>query len=196
MILADVIDLEVAKLVAKDSLEIHAAAKPYTKIVNAANDKLQKQLSKFERGKIDSDKFLNTTQSILSEAYEKAFLKGSGRKIIPPNGKEWLDNFKASQFKFLENFASAIDEGSTVMSTSQRMGMYANAIRSSYWSGSVVGSGKGSQFDWVTTAGENCDDCLEIEKGNPYARNDLPTVPGAGDTRCGSNCNCHIVRSE
>lgn len=176
--------------------QLQAAGKAYAKIAVKANARLQKHLSKFEAGKIDKSKFLSKTRNTLSKAYKKAFLKGSGYDEVPGKNEAWLKDFSASQFKYLEGFASAIEDGTTIMGTSQRMGMYAEATRAAYWAGSVAGSSRNAEFDWVLGPTENCDDCIELSDGGPYRRNNLPTVPGAGDTVCGSNCKCQIVRSE
>lgn len=47
---------------------------------------------------------------------------------------------------------------------------------------------------WLTEADKKvCKDCKELEKGNPYSKdNPLPTLPGGGKTICGSSCRCII----
>jgi len=38
----------------------------------------------------------------------------------------------------------------------------------------------------------NCPDCIEMSMGSPYRPDTLPTTPGAGDTKCLSNCQCNL----
>ncbi len=47
---------------------------------------------------------------------------------------------------------------------------------------------------WITEQDKNvCDDCNELEAGNPYSNdNPLPTLPGGGKTICGSRCRCIV----
>jgi hypothetical protein len=49
-------------------------------------------------------------------------------------------------------------------------------------------------YYWITEADNRvCDDCIKIEDGNPYTKqNPLPTLPGGGKTLCGSRCRCVI----
>jgi hypothetical protein len=50
---------------------------------------------------------------------------------------------------------------------------------------------------WVLTSLEPCDDCPTLMRNSPYGRlNPLPTVPGAGDTSCLSNCLCLLSEVE
>lgn len=46
--------------------------------------------------------------------------------------------------------------------------------------------------DWVTTSGDPCPDCLTLEFDAPYELNQLPTLPGAGDTVCLTHCRCYL----
>ncbi len=178
-------------------LELNAKkGDPFDKIVKRTNQKLQRHLGRFEAGKIDRQEFLARGMRSLGRAYEKAFKKGAGTNKINAAGRKWIEDFKEKQYKYLQGFADAIENGTTVMGTTQRMGMYSNTVRSSYWSGSAIGTKGKVLLDWVTFPGENCDDCLELEENGPYTRNSLPTVPGAGDTVCKGNCNCKLVRSE
>lgn len=49
-------------------------------------------------------------------------------------------------------------------------------------------------LDWELGADQDhCDDCLSLADGGPYARGDIPTFPGAGDTACMSNCYCSVT---
>jgi len=49
-------------------------------------------------------------------------------------------------------------------------------------------------FDWQTTSLEPCAGCQLLEIQSPYGpHHPLPTVPGAGDTPCRTNCLCLLV---
>jgi hypothetical protein len=51
--------------------------------------------------------------------------------------------------------------------------------------------------DWITTSEDPCEDCLTLEEEGPYGPgNPLPTVPGAGATRCRQNCMCILEGRE
>ena len=47
--------------------------------------------------------------------------------------------------------------------------------------------------DWVSTGDDRvCDSCDALETGSPYPANDMPTLPGAGDTECQGACRCEV----
>lgn len=51
---------------------------------------------------------------------------------------------------------------------------------------------------WLTEKDSKvCNDCKELESGNPYtSENPLKTLPGGGKTLCGSRCRCVIDTKE
>lgn len=50
-----------------------------------------------------------------------------------------------------------------------------------------------TEADWELEPGaDHCDDCLDNADGSPYAVDDLPTLPGIGDTQCRGNCRCTV----
>jgi hypothetical protein len=57
----------------------------------------------------------------------------------------------------------------------------------------LVAGGDDVTWEWKTSPGETCPDCLRLEAHSPYRQ--LPTTPRAGDTICISNCKCSVQSS-
>ena len=47
--------------------------------------------------------------------------------------------------------------------------------------------------EWRTHSLQPCEDCIDLEAGNPYKPSELTNRPGDGQTRCRHNCYCVIV---
>jgi hypothetical protein len=67
------------------------------------------------------------------------------------------------------------------------------------WSAAELGraaviSGAGRRIHWVLdSAAEHCETCIGLAGRSPYATiAEIGTVPGAGDTKCGDRCRCHL----
>lgn len=172
-----------------------ATPKSIRSVINAASAKLQSNLEKFDSGDITKRTFRSRVKKILSQAYDQAYKNGGGVSAVSDEGEDWIKEFQASQFEFLEGFANDIEAGTGTMEFDARMGMYAKAVKTAYWAGSTIESEDGSLFDWILSDGENCEDCLEFADSGPYTRDTLPAYPGDGTSVCKGNCGCSIVRS-
>jgi hypothetical protein len=178
-----------------DIVEIAAAKRlPFAKITNAVNQRLQAELEKFDNQEISKKTFVGRAKKILGAGYKKAYLQGSGLSRLDTHGLDWIKSFSDKQFSFLESFADDIAAGTGKMEYDTRIGLYAKAIQSAYWGGSAAESPVGVLLNWVLTANESCQDCLDNAAGSPYLPDELPGVPGDGQTKCGSNCKCFILQ--
>jgi len=178
-----------------DISQINAAkTAPFIGIQNTVNNRLQAELEKFDDQTISKKTFLKRAKSILTSGYKTAYLKGSGLSSLDQHGKDWITAFSEKQFPYLESFAEDIDASEGMMDYDTRAEMYAKAVQSAYWSGSAAEAPEGVKMAWITTANESCEDCLELESGGPYSPDELPTTPGAGDTKCLSRCRCYLVQ--
>ena len=177
------------------TLSVLCARISYKGVVRKASSDLQDHLDKFQDDSISKKTFISRVQKTLNDAYLKAYQKGGGVKSPSEAGQTWLDEFKNGQFSFLKGFADDVESGSGVMEPDMRMGMYAKAIKPAYHAGSLHESDDGSEWNWDLGPGENCEDCVSNAEGGPYSADDLPGLPGDGQTVCGPNCNCSIVKS-
>jgi hypothetical protein len=96
----------------------------------------------------------------------------------------------ASQFGYLHDFARDIALGGVTEAMAKaRARMYGNTAQKSYWDFYTRGA---RRIVWQLNPAEHCPDCLGLAANSPYTESTLPTVPGAGDTRCRSNCKCTL----
>lgn len=75
----------------------------------------------------------------------------------------------------------------------QRAKLYGGAVDAAGWLGMLAVQAPRAEIDWVLSIAEHCTDCLALAAGGPYQRDELPTVPRNGDTRCLANCRCWLV---
>src|SRR5882724_1151269 len=126
-----------------------AKPKTVTRIVNRTSSKLQANLEKFDNGDISKKTFRSRSKKILDSAYRDAYMSGGGVSAISEAGEDWLGDALAEQFDFLDGFADDIDAGIGTMEYDTRMDQYAQAVKSAYYSGSVMEADEGELFDWV-----------------------------------------------
>lgn len=75
----------------------------------------------------------------------------------------------------------------------QRAGMYPDSLKAMRYNGMVRGAGSNMEIHWVLGVPQtvHCVDCPTLS-GRTWTGETLPTVPGAGDTKCGWKCYCHL----
>ena len=153
---------------------------------------LRRNYQNFQAGRIDAEEFHNRFQRRLVAAYESAFRAGKGDENLTNKDRRWINTFAANQFEFLNGFVSDLQAGREPISNDMRIQLYGRTAQGAYWKGAL--SDYDDQIEWVLGMNDNnCESCLELADGSPYAPEDLPTVPGAGDTDCLSNCHCTLV---
>jgi len=74
----------------------------------------------------------------------------------------------------------------------RRMEMYVQAFKSMYNSARIISSPPMTIYYWETTPAEHCVHCLYLASKSPFVKENLPSIPAAGDTKCRSNCHCHL----
>ena len=73
-----------------------------------------------------------------------------------------------------------------------RLTLYALAMRATAQASWLFAQDGGQVIAWTVNAGENCEGCIAMGEGSPYAAGDLQQVPGDGQTPCLANCNCTL----
>lgn len=184
------------------TIQLYAKGKKFRRALKAGvsehealQAKAEKQLktifNKADKGKIDAEEFTNQFQRKLVTAYEDAFRTGKGEERLSNKDRRWINSLAAEQFDYLKGFADAIDAGDP-SATADRAALYGRSVKAAYWKGAL--SEFDSPIDWILSMNiHNCDDCIELADGSPYDPEDLPTMPGQGDTACLGNCGCTLV---
>ena len=74
----------------------------------------------------------------------------------------------------------------------KRATYYGESGKAQFFNGMVNGAGENVEIHWVMGAvEEHCSDC-PVLASRVYTWKTLPTTPGAGDTACLFNCQCHL----
>lgn len=140
----------------------------------------------------------------LTLAAVSAFRKGASlRAVTVPSGtKAMLDRYPrlkkkiVSQSKFLQGFAKDYIEGVPSnkgrMSFVNRSVLYGKSMMSYYHLGAAISTGTRDLIFWNLGACEHCSDCVALAMSGPYYVDELPTMPGAGQTKCGHWCCCSL----
>jgi hypothetical protein len=134
----------------------------------------------------------------LGVAYQEAYV--FGQQSVGYTGDlmdedlAFIKSFRRSENKFLNKFMGAIVADKLVMDRYERAKMYVDTIKTVFDHGRVEGAPPWVTIYWVPSRGaQHCPDCLILAVNSPYTKKTLPTTPRAGDTRCLSNCKCHLM---
>lgn len=107
--------------------------------------------------------------------------------------ENWLEDFEIEMNSALEFQGDMRIE--KIEKVKQRMAsrsfMYAGLLLTA--ASMVVREGAknlGRLVQWKTLGKDACPDCQELERNSPWSPNQLPTLPGRGDTKCLGNCRC------
>lgn len=112
-----------------------------------------------EKGSATVEAWRKEFADALKKYHLASYIVGAGRQPSGPD-KTWLGKHVASQIKFLNNFATEIQDNATFrMGWNARAAMYAKGIGASYWKGQT--------------------------RMLP-----LPAMPADGTTQCKTNCGC------
>jgi hypothetical protein len=168
-------------------------------LVDSRISRLSKQLRQFTRmladGQITLDQWQQSTREALKAAHVQAAIIGNGGRANM-TATDWgkVGARLSSEYKFLEGFARDLlaQKASTPMALA-RIGMYAAAVKGSYWQGEEIRSGKQGYSLMqriLDPAAKHCDDCVRFARAGIVPLGNLP-LPGSR-CACRSNCRCSV----
>lgn len=157
---------------------------------------LDRAINDYQRGGMSQSQLEGRFQSAISGAYPDAYRAGLdrwGRTDLSKRDEQWLRRAVSGEAKFARNFAADIASGSvSPAQAANRAGMYVSSLDSVRTNAWVEGSPDGTIFVWELGVARHCEDCPSLAMASPYTKEDLPTVPRAGDTACNSRCACDL----
>lgn len=110
-----------------------------------------------------------------------------------PAESKWLKSYVDEELGYFKKFLRDVRRGQSEQQVKRRVEAYASALRSVYESGRVLSVGTHVLIYWTLDKDKNnCPDCVELSKHNPYTVDTLPTTPKGGQTRCRANCYCTL----
>lgn len=130
----------------------------------------------------------------IKQAYIQQYLSGIGG-LQAMTKADWgsIGGSLADQYRYLSGFLGDIESGK--LSEEQiraRAGMYLNSSREAHEraKGKTARRLGMTHEIWVLGEAEHCDDCLAFAEEGPQPKGHFP-MPGAGQTQCLTNCQCH-----
>ena len=136
-------------------------------------------------------------RNIYTQAFQLGIAAAQGKtgdilQPLKPEDKRWLETFLQKEFKLWDKFMDDVKAKRGKLDYQKRKEMYVQALTSVYNSARVVVTPPTTLYYWETTPSEHCPHCLYLERMSPFTKDTLPTIPKSGDTKCLSNCNCHL----
>jgi hypothetical protein len=165
-----------------------------------ASKDLYGALADFQAGRINADTLADRWQTTIDKATRAAYESGLRRSgaVMDRGGDLFLKRSREAEGSFARNFVNdlANDNVRYPGGPGARLGLYVKSLDSWKTQGWIDGDPDPRyEYDWVLGSLEPCDDCTLLASMGPYTDTSLPTVPGT-DTRCLSNCRCHLIRRE
>lgn len=138
-------------------------------------------------------------KKVFRKYYTMAFkmgLSAAKGRVSPQNvsteDSRWIESFLKKEFAYWKKFSKDMKSNTGRLSYERRLEMYVSTLRSMFTSAKVIHAPAHTVFHWVTTPGEKCTHCLFLERMSPYTKENIPTIPASGDTKCKSGCRCHL----
>lgn len=161
---------------------------------------IQETLERYAKGRIDSDQFRQSMRQIITRSSLASAIVGvGGFGNLTENVLSAVRKQISKQFEYLDGFISDIQNRNLTQRDRARATMYANSVHS-------ISQTAARQFRLdmqqelgleiqkerrVTSAGENCEDCLAMEAEGCQPIGTLPAI--GQESVCGTNCKCRFV---
>jgi hypothetical protein len=152
-------------------------------------------------------RFVNSATELVRTEYGLVFALGAlsidSFHILTDQDRRVLNDELEQERRFLRSFAEDLRSSNLVLTTTQRAGLYLQALRGVFELGRIQALPLGP-YDWVLGLTEHCNECEEAALGGPYQKDrfsglglpSLPGVPGSGEVCRGlTRCGCRISLS-
>lgn len=168
-------------------------------LVDGRIDKLGTLLRRFTdmlgRGDISLVQWQESVREALKLAHVQATIIGNGGRDAM-EASDWgkVGQRLRAEYRYLEGFARDLLDGrvSPAMALA-RIGMYAQAIRGTYWQGTEIRQGKQGYSLMrriLDPQAAHCQDCIDLAARGLVSIGSLP-MPGQR-CACRSNCKCRV----
>lgn len=182
----------------------------YNKLQGKADRQAAKLAGRVSRGTITPDVWADLFIDTLQERHSDAAALGRQRAGIAGarNGDdEDLGAAVATdEWRFLQSFRDDIKNGRydsedgtlNADAIATRASWYTKKLLATANEAFVQSSSEKATFLWILgeTVEEHCTQCPDLAKGGPYSRDNIPTYPRQGNTKCLFNCACHLKRKD
>jgi hypothetical protein len=163
--------------------------------INKLGTLLRRLTSMLDSGDITLDQWQRSVREALKLAHTQAAIIGNGGRDTM-QASDWgrVGQRLRAEYRYLENFARDLLAGSiSAPMALARIGMYAQAVRGSYWEGATIRQekqGYSLMRRILDPQAKHCDDCLRYATRGAVPIGSLP-MPGQR-CACMSNCKCSV----
>jgi hypothetical protein len=149
---------------------------------------------------------LGDFEKLMSSAYSKAFQAGALKmgnsqykdiKNLTASDKRFIRQKISREMGYLKRYLS--QDGVKKLAGKHFRGVgrakgFVNSLDSAFFQGMLGGANDSQVFFWELGGAVvmHCPDCITLNVGSPYLKQNLPTVPRAGETQCHSWCKCTL----
>jgi len=152
------------------------------------------------RGRLDFDTVRTRIENKLRAGYINSFelgMRAAGvtgfiEPTSDPTIRKRIDSAIKEEMKYLTKFLDQLGDGKAKGNPVTRIGNYVESVEAAFNQGRIMAVPSMALIHWHLESGDPCPDCVLIQKFSPYTRENLPTVPRAGMTRCLNHCYCSL----
>lgn len=174
----------------------------YASAMGEFKARLVQMVSEFRNGALGPNELRAQWKQVTGDYYERLFLAGAksmGNPYYSDMGltrKDAAFIARARRFegRFFNKFLMDMQnpDFTPKMDFLDRAAAYAESGKAQFYNGMLAGAGDEVEIHWVMdNAAEHCGQC-PILASKVWTWNTIPTTPGAGDTDCLFNCQCHL----
>ena len=156
--------------------------------------RIKQATGQWGEGKLSVPAWHKTTRQDLKNLYIQNYILGRGGKVqLGPADFGSIGGMLREQYRYLDAFAKELAAGTvTPAQAAMRAEMYARSAKEAHERGKARAWSDADEERWkVNPALENCSDCLDFQGQGWQPRGTFP-MPGAGETRCLTNCGCEL----
>lgn len=182
--------------------------KPSPKVLARVNRQLEiakKEFAKlperFYRGQLNASSLGNLMAKYLIDLYDDLYRAGIEASGVPKSeigsavtkkDVKHLKDLVREELGYLKNLVTDITLGKIGLATSnKRAANYIDTARSTFGSVFVQRSNPNTLYYWDEEP-DACRECRILAANGPYTKENLPTLPKAGHSRCRQNCRCRV----
>lgn len=200
-------DLQTAHQLLEEELSKAAALSPadyqrkQVELLASTEKQVEGYAARLANGKMTPAQFRQAMTATLRTAHASAYRNGAssvnGRSPLSDADLAVVSDQFGDQLDYLDNFArqakaaNGTDAAFSEAYLANRAGMYADSLRSTFWSGALSRHDDTYQV-WFDAIGDDhtCDACENAEAASPYPVDEAPLPGGVCDG--GPNCRCEL----
>lgn len=163
--------------------------------INKLAAALRRYTDMLSRGDITLDQWQSSVREALKLTHVQAAIIGNGGKDTMAQA-DWgrIGQRLRVEYAYLQGFARDLLDGRVSPALAlARIGLYAQAVRGSYWEGATIRQGKQGYSLMrriLDSQAKHCQDCLDYAARGMVPMGSLP-LPGQR-CACRSNCKCSV----